>query len=54
MFGAQYSVFGNIREAIGRHPKFFWLLLDVYVPRGVCSSRLLLKVPWASQVINFL
>ena len=28
----------------------FCLLFDVYLPRWVCSSRLLLQVPWASQV----
>ena len=32
----------------------FCLLFDVYLPRGVCSSRLLLPVPRASQVTNFL
>ena len=32
----------------------FCLLFDVYLPRGVCSSRLLLQVPWASQVMDFL
>ena len=32
----------------------FCLLFDVYLPRGVCSSRSLLQVPWASQVMNFL
>ena len=34
MCGAQYSIFGNIREAIGHHPKFI-----LFTVRCVSATR---------------
>ena len=41
-------------EGMAAIRNLFCLLFDVYLPRGVCSSRLILQVSWASQVVNFL